>query len=97
MSTQSKKNRRDNEIDATLSKQSSEINRLDNEVKKLRKEYDQHVVEHIIEDLQKKRFYGSEKPLYTYVEIADKYNTSSATVTRIAEENNLSRRSKFNA
>ena len=43
----------------------------------------------IIKDLQELDDYGIYK--YTYQEIADKYNVSGATVSRIAKEENLSR------
>lgn len=85
------------EINQTLQNHGSKINSLGNDIQQLKKQYDEHIVSHIIDDLQKERFAGSGKPLYTYSEVADKYHTSASTVGRIAEDHGLSRRKKNNA
>ena len=92
MSKTSKQNRRDNEIDSRIYANEGRINSLGNEVKKLEKEHDRHIERHIVDDLQAVRFSGSDKPLYTYQEIADRYNVPVSTVSRVAEENGLLRR-----
>lgn len=46
----------------------------------------------VVDDLTAVRFHGSDKPVFTYNEIAERNNTSSATITRIAVKNGLSRR-----
>lgn len=64
------------------------IENLENEISKLNK----HIDMHIIEDLQKTRFTGSDKPLYTYDEIAEKHDIPKSRVQKVAEDNNLTRR-----
>ena len=91
MST-TRQNRKDNEIDSRITENSTKINVVNNDVKKLKKDYDSHILGHILDDLQKERFAGADKPLYTYQEIADRHNTSPATVARIASEHGLQRR-----
>lgn len=90
--TTTKQNRKDNEVDSRITENTTKINVIDNDVKKLKKDYDAHILGHILDDLQKERFVGSDKPLFTYQEIADRHNTSAATVTRIASEHGLQRR-----
>ena len=92
MAKTNRKARRNQEIDQKLSSQERRLNTVVDEVKRLRKEYDAHAVMHIKDDLEKKRYQGSQKPMFTYAEIAERNNTSASTVARIAEENNLSRR-----
>ena len=91
MST-TKRNRKDNKVESSIIKNATKINAVNDDVKKLKKEYDTHILRHILDDLQQERFVGSDKPLYTYQEIADRHNTSPATVTRIASEHGLQRR-----
>ena len=97
MSKTSRKGRKLDNINQTLQRQGSKLNNIENDVQRLKKQYDEHIVSHIIDDLQKERFAGSGKPMYTYSEVADKYNTSASTVARIADEHGLNRRKKNNA
>lgn len=97
MSKTSRKGRQIDAINKKQQQQESRMNNLENEVQYLKKQYDQHIVSHIIDDLQQERFLGSGKPMYTYSEVADKYHTSASTVARIADEHGLSRRKKNNA
>ena len=97
MSKTSKRKRKIDTINQALQQQGSKVNRIENEVQQLKKKYDEHIVSHIIDDLQKERFAGSGKPMFTYSDVADRYNTSTSTVSRIAEEYGLSRRKKNNA
>ena len=92
MTKVSKQNRRDNEIDSRLRNNETNINSVDNEVKKLKKDYDKHIIRHMLDDIQQERFPGSGKPLYTYQDIADRYDTSASTISRIAGEHDLLRR-----
>lgn len=52
------------------------LENLENEIFKLNKYIDMH----IIEDLQKPRFPGSDKPLYTYDEIAEKHDITKSRI-----------------
>jgi hypothetical protein len=97
MAKTSKKGRKLDNINQTLHRQGSKLNNIENDVQRLKKQYDEHIVSHIIDDLQKERFAGSGKPMYTYSEVADRYNTSASTVARIADEHGLNRRKKNNA
>ena len=97
MSKTSRKGRKFENINQTLQRHGSKLNNIENVVQRLTKQYDEHIVSHIIDDLQKERFAGSGKPMYTYSEIADKYNTSTSTVARIADDHGLNRRKKNNA
>lgn len=90
--TTSRQNRKDNEFNSRINKNTTKINAVENNVQKLKRDYDEHILRHILDDLQQERFPGSGKPLYTYQEIADRYNTSAATVNRIASEHGLLRR-----
>lgn len=93
----SRATRKQETINSNIQKNTSKINSVENRVTKLEKQYDEHVVTHIVDDLGRQRFRGSDKPMYTYSEIADKYGTSATTVGRIANENGLSRRNKNDA
>ncbi len=94
MSKLSKQKRKEAAVDSRLNSVESTIHRLDGDVKRLKKQYDEHIVAHIIDDLDKETFPGSGRPLYTYSDIGDKYGTSPATVGRIAEEHGRNRRGK---
>lgn len=97
MSKTSRKGRKLDNINQALQQQGTKLNNIENDVQRLKKQYDEHIVSHIIADLQLERFVGSGKPMYTYSEIGDKYHTSASTVARIAEEHDLNRRKKNNA
>jgi hypothetical protein len=84
-----------------MRKSGSNGERLDNLEKQVKgfenqyvtkKEFQQHIEIHVKDDLIKPRFVGSDKPLYTYEDIADKYDISKSSVQKIAEENGLNRR-----
>ncbi|MBN1058511.1 hypothetical protein [Clostridium botulinum] len=92
MSKKTKKCRTKEKINNRLIKNETKINKLNNQYEKLKKDYDKHIIQHIIDDLGKETFYGSGRPLYTYKNIASKYNTSSSTISRIAEKNGLNRK-----
>ncbi|OPH52190.1 hypothetical protein BC351_33190 [Paenibacillus ferrarius] len=92
MSKESKQIRKENQIDARTTKNENKINTLENEFRKLKKDYDVHILRHIKDDLQQERFPGSGKPLYTYDEIAERHNSSASTINRIAGEHGLLRR-----
>lgn len=51
-----------------------------------------HIDTHIKDDLVMPKFLGSDKYLYTYDEIAERYEVPKSRVQKVAEENNLSRR-----
>ena len=93
----SSKKRKLEAINENLQKQERKLNDIEADVQRLKKQYDEHIVSHIIDDLQKERFPGSGKPLFTYSEIGERYGTSGSTVARIAEEKGLSRRKKNEA
>lgn len=76
-----------------LDKCDKRISELEEKLNKYQGTFDKHIEDHIIEDLQTPRFPGSDKPLYTYEEIAEKRNVTKAKVQKIANENNLTRRS----
>lgn len=69
-----------------------DIRELQHEVKKSKEEFDRHLERHILDDLQATRFPGSDKPMYTYSDIADRYNVSQSKVQRTAVDNNVTRR-----
>lgn len=71
-----------------------ETKELQKEIKQFNANIDKHIIRHIVEDLRKRKFEGSQKPLYTYQEIANKYNTSKSSIQRIASKFMLSRRQK---
>lgn len=77
---------------ARLDKHENEINQLKQEAIEVNRKYEEHLEMHIKEDLQAERFPGSNKPLYTYDDIAQKHNVKKNRVQKIAEENNLTRR-----
>lgn len=88
----SRKGRQIASINEKMDKQQRQVNNIDNQVQQLKKQYDEHIISHIVDDLQKERFLGSGKPMFTYAEIGKKYKTSASTVARIADERGLSRR-----
>ncbi|MBQ9521857.1 MAG: hypothetical protein IJR72_04720 [Oscillospiraceae bacterium] len=51
---------------------------------------------HIIEDLREKRYDGSDKPRYSYADIAKKNNVPTSRVQDIAKRNGLERRGSRN-
>lgn len=63
-----------------------------NKIKEQEENYKQHLQRHILDDLKETRFAG--KPLYSYQDIADRYNVSCSYVQRLAAENGLSRRKR---
>lgn len=69
-----------------------DIFELKKEMDRSKEAFDRHIEEHVKEDLQEKRFQGSNKFMYTYEDIAQKNNISKAKVQKIAEENGLTRR-----
>ncbi len=54
--------------------------------------YENHVRRHVIDDLQETRY--NNKPLYSYADIADRYDISVNAVQKIASEENLTRRNR---
>lgn len=94
MSNTSKEKRFKQGVNEQLQKNSRDINNLKDEVRNLQKQYDEHSLMHILDDLDKETFPGSGRPLYTYDNIADRNGTSPSTVSRIAEEHGRSRRGK---
>jgi hypothetical protein len=94
MSNVSKEKRDKQRVYEQLQKHGRDINVLKDEVRKLQKQYDEHSIMHILDDIDKETFTGSGRPLFTYENIAKKYGTSPSTVSRIAEENGRSRRGK---
>jgi hypothetical protein len=75
-----------------LDKQDEEISNLKREAEKSKEKFEQHITVHIKEDLMTPKFKGSEKYLYTYDEIAEKYDIPKSRVQKVAEENDLTRR-----
>lgn len=57
-------------------------------------EFEKHLKFHIKEDLQKKRFEGSDKYLYTYEDIAKRHNVTKYFVEKVVAENDLQRGKK---
>lgn len=72
----------------------SRLSNIENHLQKLEKKYDDHIIAHIVEDLDCETFTNSGRYMYTYNDLAQKYNTSASTISRIAEEHGLSRRNK---
>lgn len=70
------------------------LNNLETRVQKLERQYDAHIISHIVEDLDCETFTNSGRYMYTYNDLAQKYNTSASTISRIAEEHGLSRRNR---
>lgn len=79
---------------ARLDQLDRDVLELKQRVDNAKKEYDQHIDTHIVDDLMCERFPGSGKPMYTYADIAKKRNVSTRRVQQIAEENGLTRRNK---
>lgn len=65
---------------------------IQKELEEKQKNFEEHLRTHIIEDLQKERFSGSGKYMYSYKDIAEKYNVSFGFVQRTAIKENLTRR-----
>lgn len=63
---------------------------IQKELKEKQKDFEEHLKTHIIEDLQETRFGG--KYMYSYKDIAEKYNVSFGFVQRTAIKENLTRR-----
>ncbi len=83
--------------DKDIDKLKSETERLKNDAEKIKNQYESHIERHIIDDLSTERFPGAGKPLYSYSDIAERYNVSTSKVQRIARENGLTRRNSETA
>ena len=77
-----------------IKKLESNVESLKTDVRNIKTEISSIKERNVVDDLTQERFQGSGKPLYTYEEIGSKNGVSSATVARIAEKNNISRREK---
>lgn len=85
-----------------MRKKGSNGQRLDNvendllkvkrDLERQKEEYEQHIRRHVIDDLQEKRYNG--KALYSYADIADRYDISTSAVQRIAIAEGLTRRNR---
>lgn len=71
---------------ARIDKNAKDIFDLKQKADKAQDQWEKHVKMHIEQDLNTKKFPGSEKPLYTYEEIADKHGVSKSKVQKVAEE-----------
>ena len=74
----------------------SDVENLKSEVKAVKTEVASIKERNVVDDLTKERYPGSGKPLFTYGEIGKRNGVSDATVARIADKKDLSRRDKKN-
>lgn len=81
---------------ARLDRHDKEIEDLKRKSEEAKKEYENHIQYHVIEDLNTERFTNSGKYMYTYADIANRHNIPISKVQKIAEENNLTRRNRNN-
>ena len=90
--------RKNNSNGARLDAHEDDINMLKRQSEKSKEQYDAHIEYHIKEDLQTMRFVGSDKPMYSYADIAQNHDVSTSKVQAVAEKNGLTRRkSNFSA
>jgi hypothetical protein len=75
-----------------LDKHDDEIYNLKKEAERSKDKFETHIESHIKEDLIIPKFQGSDKYLYTYDEVASKYDIPKSRVQKVAEENDLTRR-----
>jgi hypothetical protein len=76
----------------TLQKEVAELVTKTKETETTKATLDSHINTHIKDDLETTKFSGTDKPLYTYDEIAQRYQVPKSRVQKVAEENNLTRR-----
>lgn len=69
-----------------------DLSQVKRDLQRQQEEYEQHIRLHVIDDLQATRYNG--KPLYSYTDIADRYQISVSAVQRIAMAEGLTRRNK---
>ena len=69
-----------------------DLSQVKRDLDRQRDEYERHIRRHVIDDLQETRYNG--KPLYSYADIADRHDTSTSAVQRIAIAEGLTRRNK---
>lgn len=69
-----------------------DVSDMKRDLERQQEEYEQHIRRHVIDDLQATRYNG--KPLYSYVDIADRHRISASAVQRIAMAEGLTRRNK---
>lgn len=81
-------------VNNQLRKLRSDVERLKSDMGTVKNDIASIKERNVVDDLMKERFPGSGKPLYTYDEIGTKNSVSTATVSRIADKNDLSRRDK---
>ena len=86
--------RKANSNGAKLDKHDKDIFELKQKCDCSKQEYEKHIERHIKDDLMQERFPGSGKSLYSYNDIADRYDVSTSKVQRVAEDNSLTRRNK---
>lgn len=77
-----------------LDKAEKDINRVKKDLERDKANLMNHIDMHIKDDLSAKRFPGSDKPMFTYEEIGERYGVSKSYVQRQAEENGLNRRGR---
>lgn len=77
-----------------LDRAEKDIGKMKRDIERDKTNLMNHIDMHIKDDLVAPRFPGSNKPLFTYDEIAERYDVSKSYVQRKAEENGLNRRGR---
>jgi hypothetical protein len=83
-------------VNNQVKKLRSDVENLKSEMKTVKTDVASMKERNVVDDLTKERFPGSGKPLFTYGEIGKRNGVSDATVARVADRNDLSRREKRN-
>lgn len=78
-----------------MKQNAQDIATLQKEMLQVKSDIDNINRRNIMDDLQQKKFPGSDKPLYTYDEIATKNGVNRNLVQKTAEQEGLTRRLKL--